>query len=152
MTVYRIAQEKWIYDLSGKGAKLAGGRWNPKGYSVLYCASNSSLAILEKIAQTSLKNWLRDLCIIEILIENSSSVKELNPTELPHNWKMHPSPDILKLLGKDWLKSNQTLILEVPSAVNEIDKNILINPFHPEFQNVKVGKSYPYIVDDRLIT
>ena len=48
MIIFRISKEKWIKDLRGTGAKIAGGPWNPKEIPVLYCASTSSLAILKE--------------------------------------------------------------------------------------------------------
>lgn len=46
MLVYRIAKEKYIQDFSGKGAELAGGKWNPKGTSVLYTSSSLGIVYL----------------------------------------------------------------------------------------------------------
>ena len=48
MIIFRLSKEQWIEDFSGTGAKIAGGRWNPKEIPVLYCASTSSLAILKE--------------------------------------------------------------------------------------------------------
>ncbi|WP_133546662.1 RES family NAD+ phosphorylase [Salegentibacter sp. 24] len=42
MIVYRFAKKKRIKDLCGTSGKLTGGRWNLKGFPVLYCASTSS--------------------------------------------------------------------------------------------------------------
>ena len=47
MRMYRLAKAKYIHDLSGMGARIAGGRWNEKGTAVLYAAQNRSLAIVE---------------------------------------------------------------------------------------------------------
>ena len=68
MIVFRIAKKKWIKDLSGTGAKLTGGRWNPKGYPVIYCAATSSLAILEKLVHVDFDLLPDDLYIAELEI------------------------------------------------------------------------------------
>ncbi|WP_338069337.1 RES domain-containing protein [Paraburkholderia phosphatilytica] len=34
-------------NLATRGAALAGGRWNPKGFPVLYTCANPSTAVLE---------------------------------------------------------------------------------------------------------
>jgi len=45
--VYRIAKTRYIYDLTGAGARLYGGRWNQKGIGMIYTSENRSLASLE---------------------------------------------------------------------------------------------------------
>lgn len=150
MIVYRITKKKWINDLSGTGAKLTGGRWNPKGYPVLYCASTSSLAILEKLVHVDLDLLPDDLFIAELEIPENS-FKELTLTDLPKNWNKYPGPDILKSLGKKWLMENKHLILKVPSAVNPNETNYLINVDHTDADKIKIIKTYPFEIDFRLI-
>jgi len=43
------------------GAHIAGGRWNPPGYPVLYTSSHLSLACLEKLIHLRLRYAWADL-------------------------------------------------------------------------------------------
>lgn len=149
MIVYRIAKKKRAKDLSGVGAKLTGGRWNPKGIPLLYCASTSSLAILEKLVHLDFDLLPNDLYISEFDIPNNS-IKKVGVKELPKNWNNYPSPDILKEIGKKWIEENSYLALEIPSAVNPNEMNYLINVIHPLFKKVKIVKSYLFLVEDRF--
>lgn len=150
MIVYRIAKKKWVKDLSGTGAKLTGGRWNPKGYPVIYCAATSSLAILEKLVHVDFDLLPDDLYIAELEIPETS-IEVLSSSDLPKTWNKYPAPDKLKMLGKNWLVQNKYLILQVPSAVNPNEMNYLINVAHPDFEKIKLIKTYPFKIDDRLL-
>lgn len=149
MKVFRISKQKWTDDLSGIGAKLTGGRWNPKGYSVLYCASTSSLAILEKLVNIDYDLLPSDLFITELDLPDSS-IKSIEVSDLPKNWNAYPSPDKLKLIGKNWIDNNESFLLKVPSAVNPSEANYLVNVKHELMQGVKIIKSYPVKIDERL--
>lgn len=149
MIVYRIAKEKWINDLSGIGAKLTGGRWNPKGYPILYCASTSSLAILEKLVNIDFDLLPNDLFIAELEIPDSS-IQKVSKNELPKDWNQYPSPDFLKKIGKEWIEQNNFFVLEVPSAVNPHEVNFLINVKHNLANQIRVKTTYPIALDDRL--
>ena len=50
MLLYRISKSIYADDLSGTGAGFYGGRWNPKGFQMVYTAGSTSLAILEFLA------------------------------------------------------------------------------------------------------
>lgn len=150
MIVYRIAKKKWIKDLSGNGAKITGGRWNPKGFPVLYCASTSSLAILEKLVHVDFDLLPDDLYIAELEIPDNS-IQKLRIKNLPKDWNKYPGPDKLKVLGKDWIMANKNLILQVPSAANPNETNLLINVAHQDAVKIKVKKIYPFEIDDRLM-
>ncbi|MDT0648324.1 RES domain-containing protein [Zunongwangia sp. F260] len=150
MIVYRITKKKWIKDLSGTGAKLTGGRWNPKGYPLIYCAATSSLAILEKLVHVDFDLLPDDLYIAELEIPNES-IQKLKLTDLPKNWNKYPAPDKLKMFGKNWIEQNKHLILEVSSAVNPNEMNYLINVNHPDAGKIKIRKTYPFEIDVRLI-
>ncbi len=47
MRVYRISKIQYHHHLSGEGARLAGGRWNSKGISIVYTSSSIAPATLE---------------------------------------------------------------------------------------------------------
>ena len=50
--MFRIVTQRRVADaFSGEGARLFGGRWNPKGVRVVYAASSRALAMLEMLAQ-----------------------------------------------------------------------------------------------------
>jgi RES domain-containing protein len=46
MTCYRVVRRKYA-DLSGEGARLFGGRFNPPGIPAVYSSQNIALAVLE---------------------------------------------------------------------------------------------------------
>ncbi|MBT8180321.1 MAG: RES family NAD+ phosphorylase [Eudoraea sp.] len=149
MIVFRIAKEKWITDLSGIGAKLSGGRWNPKGLPIIYCASTSSLAILEKLVNVDYDLLPDDYFLAELEVPDSSIVK-IPIKDLPGDWNQFPSPDKLKEIGKEWIENGKHLILQVPSAVNPTEVNYLLNVQHPLIKKIKIKKTYPISIDERL--
>lgn len=150
MRVFRIARKKRITDLSGIGAKITGGRWNPKGFEVLYTASHSSLAILEKLVHVDVDLIPQDLYLAEIEIAESVSQQILKIKDLPKNWKIYPAPYELRKIGQEWLTANKDLLLIVPSVVNPNENNILINPNHSQINQVKIIEASPLKLDPRL--
>ena len=51
--VWRIATARRARTaFSGDGARLYGGRWNPKGMPLVYCAESRALAMLENKRQS----------------------------------------------------------------------------------------------------
>ena len=38
----------------------------------------------------------------------------------------------------------------VPSAINPLEKNILLNPAHPEIETLKLGSGRPFQFDPRM--
>lgn len=149
MIVYRIAKKEYIEDLSGNGAKRTGGRWNLKGIPILYCASTSSLAILEKLVSIDMDLLPEDLCIAVLEIPKSKILK-IPEEELPKNWNHYPSPDALKSIGKSWIELGDFCALQIPSAVNFMESNYLINVKHPLMEKIKIKEVTPFRIDNRL--
>ena len=151
MIVYRIAKTRHIYDLTGAGARLYGGRWNHKGIGMIYTSENRSLASLEFLVHVHHAILPTDLSIAAIKIPDSIISKEISIPDLPDNWNKYPPPLKLADIGTRWALSNVTLLLRVPSVVVQHEFNILINPSHPDINNISISKVEQLKFDDRLL-
>lgn len=150
MEVFRISKCQYISDLSGSGARLYGGRWNSKGFSVLYTASSRSLAALEALAHIPRKNLPTDFCIAAFHLPENISTKTVAVKSLPPGWRsatIHPS---LQPIGNAWLKEGKYALLRVPSVIIPEEFNCLINPLHPDVRKIKVKNTLPFVFDERL--
>ena len=152
MMVYRISKRDYARDLAGTGPRRYGGRWNPKGVSVIYTSETRALAALEFYVHLSRTAILPDLSIVSIKISDSASRKEIALTDLPKDWRAYPAPPEFAAMGADWVRSGESLLLRVPSAVMPPECNILINPAHPEMKSVQVMGIEKYVFDQRLMS
>jgi RES domain-containing protein len=152
MVLYRIAQTAYIGDLSGSGPRLYGGRWNPKGIGVIYTSESRALAALEFFVHLSRTVIPPGLSLASIEIPDKASRKERTMEELPRNWRSYPAPLELADIGASWISSKKSLLLRLPSVIMPPEKNVLINPAHPEMTGVRIIKVEPYSPDPRLTT
>ncbi len=150
MVVYRIAKKRFITDLSGLGAKLYGGRWNPKGVSLVYTSESRALAILEYYVHADPAFLPMDVAIASIHIPDDASRKEILIGDLPPDWREYPAPAELAGLGEEWSKSGESLVLFVPSVVVPKELNVLINPGHSLIKEVAIIDVEAYSFDERL--
>ena len=151
MHIYRFGLKKFISDLSGQGAKIYGGRWNAVGNAMLYSSYSPSLAMLEfacnaigipKTIQTSL---------LTLKLDSKVKIEIITLNDLPANWQQVPSPDSLKVIGNNWLKSNKTLALKVPSAIMPLESNLLINSLHKDFFKLEIENFVDMNIDSRIL-
>ena len=124
---------------NGEGARRYGGRWNSKGVAVVYTSGSISLAILEVVVHIPAYDLLEQYVFIPVEFDRKL-VRTLKPKDLPENWNRDPSPQANKQIGDSWVQSNQSAVLEVPSAIVPTEKNYLINPAHPDFSKLNIGK------------
>lgn len=151
MKVFRLSKSKFSHDLSGKGAELAGGRWNSKGKAVLYTSQSRALCTAEIAVHTPLGNIPRDYEIVEISIPDSIiSIKEIEISVLPIDWKSIPNSHSSQEIGDKFLSENKFLVFKVPSVVVQGEFNYLINPAHPRFKEVEITSINPFEFDVRL--
>ncbi|MEM9858605.1 MAG: RES family NAD+ phosphorylase [Bacteroidota bacterium] len=145
MLVYRIAHPSYAQDLSGYGSLLVSGRWHFKGTRVVYTAENSSLALLEYLAHT--EGLKRRLPYHMITIDvPEGSIYTLK--RIAKDWKSEPL--VSRKLGTKWINNGTTLLMKVPSVLNEDNSNYLINPAHSLFPKVKIIKTKEITFDQRL--
>lgn len=151
MRAFRISRTERANDLSGTGAKLYGGRWNSPGRPVLYCAENISLAMLEILAHADENFLQKDFSVIALEINTNLAEKELSAKELTPAWRSNPHSAATQRLGDEWLQAAKVGILRVPSAVNPLEQNILINPELIEEGTVKIVARHKITFDNRLL-
>lgn len=148
--VYRIALAKHARDLSGKGARLTGGRWNTKDTAVIYTSESRSLAAMEYLVHVSLTDIPPEIKITSIGFPEAIIPKEIDPSDLPKDWRKSPAPFFLGDIGARWVSGMESLLLRVPSAVVMHEFNILINPAHPDMKSVRIIDVESFIYDERL--
>ena len=134
----------------GEGARRFGGRWNSPGVAVVYASENKALAALEVRVHidTTRKIKLYRCFSFEF---DASLLRELPESSLPKNWRMEPPPPAIQQIGDEWVKSGQSAILAVPSVIIPEEKNLLLNPKHPEFRKIKIHKPTKFAFDVRLL-
>ena len=150
MILYRITREKYAHDLSGRGGVLSSARWHDH-IPVIYASVNSSTAILEVLVHLQPEEIHNDLVIMSIILSDTTGSEELDIAQLPADWNNYPAPAILKRIGNAWLTSKSALLLYIPSVIDPLAKNVLINPMHPDVTLLKIEDVRPFTFDKRLI-
>jgi len=150
LTVWRIVTHRFAASaFSGEGARLFGGRWNRKGEPVVYTAQNRSLAFLEMLVQDEplRANYL----LIPAEIPGDIPRLEIDVEQLPENWRTLESRRNLEEIGSRWLRDARYCVLDVPSVVIPAERNLLLNPAHPDFRRIRIGQPESLESDLRLL-
>ncbi len=135
--------------MSGDGSYRRGGRWNPPGIRVIYCADSRSLALVEVLANIRRPTLLRDQQWVVIRVVVPEDLVE-RPSRVPEAWRKTPYTTAPQAFGAEWVQSQRSVALRVPSVVVPGEFNYLLNPAHPQFSKIKVGKPEPFSFDPRL--
>ncbi len=117
---------------------------------MVYASENSSLAALELFVHVSPSLLPVDLISIRGIFPDTVSTLEIEELNLPGNWRDYPAPNRLQAIGTDWLLGKASVVLVVPSAINSLERNLLLNPAHPEFAELGVESGRPFRFDPRL--
>lgn len=134
----------------GAGARQAGGRWNHRGVAVVYTSATLSLAALEYYVHLDPVDSPTDLVAIPADIPDTVARSEIGTDSLPPSWRDYPAPDDLAELGTAWVRAGSTAVLVVPSALVPRERNLLLNPAHPDFRRVRLGAPEPFSFDPRM--
>ena len=147
MITYRLTTGKFANDISGTGAKINGGRWNPIGLAGLYTSQYISLAILEILVRATRATTPNSYTLTSFEIPDNS-IYQIQLNKLKNEWKY--DLNYTQGIGEDFLTDNQSLCLKVPSAIVPQENNFLLNPLHPDFKKVKIIASELLELDKRL--
>lgn len=142
MRAWRISNHA---DLSGIGGKYAAGRWNHLGTGIVYCADHPALAMLEILVHLDPEDLPDSYRLIEIEIPDKVTVIK---AELPERW----AEDVTLTRDRFEAFRNEAraAVLSVPSVVMPHCRNLLINPQHPEHDNIAIVSSDRHLLDARF--
>ncbi|MFO1361544.1 MAG: RES family NAD+ phosphorylase [Burkholderiales bacterium] len=149
MRVWRLTRAVYASDpLSGRGAAIAGNRWNSPATRIGYAASSRALAALEMLVHVTRETVPPDLMFVAVDLPDRLVVEA---TAIPGDWADLPYGPNARRFGDRWAAERRSLGLLVPSVVVPAERNVLINPQHRAIGRVRVGPVEPFAFDERLI-
>ena len=151
MRLWRITRKPFLTQaLQGLGAKKYGGRWNSKGYAVVYTSESLELAVLEALVHLDIDLLPKDVYQIGFELDDQFIARA--PRPLPGGWDSAPpySPNV-QAIGDRWLRSASSLGLRVPASVLPSRSNVLLNPSHPEICRLREIERGPLPWPSRVV-
>ncbi|VAW89282.1 hypothetical protein MNBD_GAMMA18-1753 [hydrothermal vent metagenome] len=144
---YRIGDVRFpIFD--GRGAMLQGGRWNSPGHPVIYASLSQAGAMLEVLTHANIGKLPRFSQMVIIEIPDTLSIETVEPSNLA-GWD-HLNMKASRHFADEWITSQRSVALIVPSVIAPCDHNIVINQMHPDFLKITHHEPEPIIWDKRL--
>lgn len=151
MRVWRLVTSPFIKGaFTGEGARLAGGRWNPKGIPIVYTASSLALAALEVLVHVDEDLLPTEMAYFAVEIPDVLLIEQVALSDLPSDWRTYPPPESLQDFGAAWFTRRTSAVLTVASAVIPEEHNVLLNPLHPDFSQISWDSPKPFQWDPRL--
>lgn len=150
MTVaYRIVKARHAgAAFSGEGARVAGGRWNLPGDAAVYASASLALAAIETFVH--LGEDAVHLRFVSFRIDIPDDVPVLRCRRPPPRWRAEPPEEPSMRYGSTWLRRRRTAVLEVPSVVVPSERNVLLNPAHPDFARLRWSRPQAFVFDPRM--
>ena len=148
LRAFRIGDPDGTYPIyDSEGARLFPGRWNTVDSPIIYTSEHYSTAMLEKLVHAN-----------SVLPPNQHFIQLTIPQRLSYEifqTAAHPGWDgknerICKRFGREWYGSRRSALLIVPSMPARLERNILINPLHPDAAGIIHDLPDPVWWDERL--
>ncbi|MDQ2077358.1 RES family NAD+ phosphorylase [Marinimicrobium sp. ABcell2] len=136
--------------LSGEGSLLYGGRWNSKGVRVVYLGTSLAQASMELLVHLSRANVLKGYVKMEVTF-GEEHLQHIAIDDLPDDWADDTMASSVQAVGDAWVEDQSSLILQVPSAAINGEYNYLLNPSHPDIDQVTVSDIMPHSFDPRVL-
>lgn len=156
--VWRICRARFAADaFSGEGARRFGGRWNSRGVPMVYASSSLALAAIELFVHLDPNQQPDDLVYVSAALPAGEPRRRIAEKDLPAGWWVSDNfagLEATRALGDAWVKTGDSLALEVPSAAMRTERNVLINPgygpAHDAMKNLVIAQPEPFVFDARM--
>ena len=145
--VYRTCKTKYA-PLDGTGAWARGGRWNSAGHPVVYAALSYASTLLEILVHRgrTIPPGPHHVAQIEL---PDALIEEVGADAVP-GWDRPDAPSA-RAFGDRWIEERRSVGLIVPAVVGRpFERNVVINPDHPDFAQVREIARVPVAWDGRL--
>ncbi|MEM6648527.1 MAG: RES family NAD+ phosphorylase [Bacteroidota bacterium] len=149
LTIYRVT--KAVYASTAFRGSRGRGRWHEQGIRMVYAADHPATALLETMVHVDRASLLSiSYVAIPITLDDEAHLVRLRDDDRPSDWRMWPWPESTQRIGTAWFESQVSVALEVPSAALPLQRNYLINPLHPQFEELGIGEPVVLDPDARL--
>ena len=154
MQVFRICKREHgktgEQAMSGEGGLHGSARWHTRGHRIVYTATSTPLATLEIAVNLKQLKVIPDYVALEVDVPDDSIIT-LTASVLPAGWDaLDCEPVVSRAIGDRWLEGEVSLALQIPSVVIPDQYNVLINPRHPDFDQVTFADPIPFPFDPRI--
>jgi RES domain-containing protein len=148
LKAWRLVKWKHAADaFTGYGPNLYGSRWSSPGRYAVFVSETQALAALETIVHFDPNT--PPLAYAFFSVTFPSPLVQPLAFDLAPNWKTMPAAT--RAIGDAWLKdAKSACILDLPTALVPEGKNYLINPEHPDFSKLSIGRALPFAFDFRI--
>ncbi len=151
MLLYRVGAGVYARSLSGEGARLYGGRWNPKGVPVLYLAEHPALACLEFLAGVDPALLADGQATLLVLDAPFTKAQIETVQRLPQDWAQEPASPSTQAVGQAWCQAGRKPLLRVPTIHVPQAFNYVLNVQHPLAAQLRVVQAAPFALSGRLL-
>ncbi|OAI41340.1 hypothetical protein AYO38_03930 [bacterium SCGC AG-212-C10] len=114
-----------------------------------YSSETASLAVLETVVHLNTVK-ATGYYLIRCTIPEEVPVSHVSRTLLAADWKFRFEET--QAIGQAWIDSRSTVALIVPSAVLDVESNVLINPSHQDFSKLTFDRPQRLSFDPRLLS
>lgn len=118
---------------------------------MVYTAQAQSLAMLEMLVHLDSSELLKKYVLFGVEIDEAL-IASVDQSSLSRNWKADVIPASTQAAGDAWAAGCTSVALSVPSALVPDERNFLLNPEHPDFSKLRIGKPVGFQFDPRWST
>jgi RES domain-containing protein len=70
--------------------------------------------------------------------------------KLPKGWNTQPPGPVSRNIGDQWIRSERSAVLALPSIIVPLERTFLLNPKHCDFAKIKIKEIGSFALDPRL--
>jgi len=147
LELWRISNHR---SLTGEGGLHYSARWHTADRPIVYLAASPAGAMVEVLVYLELQEDELPPSYTLLKIDASASIA-IEEIRVPakENWKANLS--LSRRLGNEWLKSSNTALARVPSAILPNTFNYLLNPLHRDAKKIRITNATRAAYDPRLL-
>ena len=150
LVCYRIGDPAGTFPIyDARGSVIAPGRWNDPGTPVIYASEHYSTAMLEKLARGN-GALPPNQHFMVITIPRGLAFEIATKDRVPGWDTLEPSAS--RQFGTRWVAEQRSAVLLVPSYVARVERNVIINPAHPDANKIESSLPEPVWWDERLFS